>query len=438
MNATFRGGITMLRARSIRLIAAIAVAVVISGTAIAAGPIAPAFAKDWPTWDEVREARADVKSAKAEIQRIEGMLEELRSSAAAAEAAASEANQVWVAADEAFQLAHMKAEALQQEADEANRKAEESRLQAGRLVAQSARLGGGDVGASLFADAENADDLLQMLSRAGQLSQQTEAIYTLAIQQKNTAQALTDEAEVAKTVREEARKEAEELKVLAEAAAMEAQAAVAEQEAHASEMEAQLAALKDIESDINAAWSDYQAEQERIRLEQEREQERLRLERERELAAQWGAGAGGNVKPGASGNWTWPSPGWISGNYGYRPKPTPTSPAVHYGTDIAAGYCGAPIYAAGGGTISFIGYSPYGYGNHILVDHGNGVSTRYAHIAHGAVKVGWGQNVAPGQLIAYTGTTGNSTGCHLHFEVRINGSVTDPIAFMRGHGASIG
>jgi hypothetical protein len=68
-------------------------------------------------------------------------------------------------------------------------------------VAQSARLGGGDVGASLFADAENADDLLQMLSRAGQLSQQTEAIYTLAIQQKNTAQALTDEAEAAKEIR---------------------------------------------------------------------------------------------------------------------------------------------------------------------------------------------------------------------------------------------
>ncbi|MFC0680536.1 peptidoglycan DD-metalloendopeptidase family protein [Lysobacter korlensis] len=430
----------MSRTRGMRLIAALAVAAVLVSTAIAAGPVAPAFAKDWPTWDEVREARADVKSAKAEITRIEGMLEELRGAAAAAAAAASEANQVWVAADEAFQLAHMKAEALQQEADEAKKKAEESRLQAGRLVAQSARLGGGDVGASLFADAENADDLLQMLSRAGQLSQQTEAIYTLAIQQKNTAQALTDEAEAAREVREAARKEAEELKIIAEAAAMEAQAALAEQEAHAAEMEAQLAALRDRESDINAAWSDYQAEQERLRIEQERiraEQERLRLEREKELAEQWGPGAGGNVKPGVSGGWTWPSPGWISGNYGYRPKPTPTSPAFHYGTDIAAGYCGAPIYAASGGTVSFIGYSPYGYGNHILIDHGDGVSTRYAHIAHGAVKVGWGQNVAPGQLIALTGTTGNSTGCHLHFEVRIHGAVTDPIAFVRSRGGSI-
>jgi murein DD-endopeptidase MepM/ murein hydrolase activator NlpD len=425
MKATFRGGTTTLRTRGYRLIAAVAAASVLVGTAIAAGPVTPAFAKDWPTWDEVREARSDVKSAKAEIQRIEGMLEELRGAAAAAEAAASEANRVWVAADEAYQLAHMKAEALQLEADEAKKKADESRVQAGRLVAQSARVGGGDIGASLFADSENADDLLQMLSRAGQLSQQTEAIYTLALQQRNTAQALTDEAEVAKEVREEARKEAEELKVLAEEAAMAAQAAVAEQEAHAAEMEAQLAVLKDIEADVNAAWSDYQAEQ-----------ERLRKERERQLAAQWGAGAGGSIKPGLSGNWTWPSQGWISGNYGYRPKPTPTSPAFHYGTDIAGG-CGAPIYAASGGTVSFIGYSPYGYGNHILVDHGNGVSTRYAHIAHGATKVSWGQNVAPGQLIALTGTTGNSTGCHLHFEVRINGAVTDPIAFMRGKGVGI-
>jgi murein DD-endopeptidase MepM/ murein hydrolase activator NlpD len=426
MNATFRGGTTRLRrSRAFRAIAALAVAAVLGGAAIAAGPGTPAFAKDWPTWDEVREARSDVKSAKAEIERIEGMLAELRAAAAAAEAAASEANRVWVAADEAYQLAHMKAEALQLEADAAKKKAEESRIQAGRLVAQSARVGGGDIGASLFADAENADDLLQMLSRAGQLTQQTEAIYTLAIQQRNTAQALTDEAEVAKQVREEARKEAEKLKVLAEAAAMEAQAAVAEQEAHAAEMEAQLAALKNREADINAAWGDYQAEQ-----------ERLRIKRERELAAQWGAGAGGSIKPGLSGDWTWPSQGWISGNYGYRPKPTPTSPAFHYGTDIAGG-CGAPIYAASGGTVSFIGYSPYGYGNHILIDHGNGISTRYAHIAHGAVKVSWGQNVAPGQLIALTGTTGNSTGCHLHFEVRINGAVTDPVAFMRAKGAGI-
>jgi murein DD-endopeptidase MepM/ murein hydrolase activator NlpD len=425
MNAMFRGGTTMLRRRGVRLIAALAVAAVLGSTAIAAGPVAPAFAKDWPTWDEVREARSDVKSAKAEIKRIEGMLAELRSAAAAAEAAASEANRVWVAADEAYQLAHMKAEALQLEADEAKKKADESRVQAGRLVAQSARVGGGDIGASLFADAENADDLLQMLSRAGQLSQQTEAIYTLALQHRNTAQALTDEAEVAKDVREEARKEAEELKALAEAAAMEAQAAVAEQEAHAAEMEAQLAVLKNIEADVNAAWSDYQAEK-----------ERQRIQRERELAAQWGAGAGGSIKPGLSGDWTWPSQGWISANYGYRPKPTPTSPAFHYGTDIAGG-CGAPIYAASGGTVSFIGYSPYGYGNHILIEHGGGVSTRYAHIAHGAVKVSWGQNVAPGQLIALTGTTGNSTGCHLHFEVRINGAVTDPVAFMRGKGVGI-
>jgi murein DD-endopeptidase MepM/ murein hydrolase activator NlpD len=428
----------MLRTRGIRLIAALAVAAVLGGTAVTAGPVAPAFARDFPTWDEVREARADVKTAQAEIRRIEGMLEELRNAAAAAEAAASEANRVWVAADEAYQLAHMKAEALQLEADEAKKKADESRVQAGRLVAQSARVGGGDIGASLFADAENADDLLQMLSRAGQLTQQTEAIYTLALQQRNTAQALTDEAEIAKQVREEARKEAEELKALAEAAAMAAQAALAEQEAHAAEMEAQLAVLKNIEADINVAWADYQAEQERLRLEEERrraEEERLRIEREKELAAQ--QGSGGGVKPGVSGGWTWPSRGWISGNYGYRPKPTPTSPAFHYGTDIAGG-CGAPIFAASGGTVSFIGYSPYGYGNHILIDHGNGVSTRYAHIAHGATKVGWGQNVSAGQLIALTGTTGNSTGCHLHFEVRINGAVTDPVAFMRGKGASIG
>jgi murein DD-endopeptidase MepM/ murein hydrolase activator NlpD len=430
----FRGGATTPRTRSFRLVAAFAVAAVLGGAGIAAGPVAPAFAKDWPTWDEVREARSDEKAAKAEVKRIEAMLGELRAGAAAAEAAASEANQVWVAADEAFQLAHMKAESLQLQADEAKAKAEESRTQAGRLIAQSARLGGGDIGASLFADAANADDLLQMLSRAGQLTQQTDAIYTLALQQQNVAQALTDEAEVAKAVREETRKEAEQARIRAERAAMQAQAALAEEQAHAAEMEAQLAALTDRRQNFDASWADYQAEK--------AEQERLRIEREKAAreaaAAEWGAGAGGATTTGTIvNNWTWPSRGWISANYGYRPPPTPTSPAFHYGTDVAGG-CGAPIYAASGGSVSFIGYSPYGYGNHVLINHGGGVSTRYAHIAHGAVNVSWGQNVAPGQLIAYTGTTGNSTGCHLHFEVRINDMVTDPISFVRGKGAPVG
>jgi murein DD-endopeptidase MepM/ murein hydrolase activator NlpD len=426
----FRGGTTTLRMRGFRLVAALAVAAVLSGTAMAAGPVTPAFAKDWPSWDDVREARSDEKAAKSEIRRIRGMLVELRAGVEAAAAEAEKANEAYITADDAFQQAHMKAAKLAKQAKVATAKAEESRLQAGRLIAQSSRIGGGDIGATLFSDAENATELLQMLSRAGQLSLQTDAIYALAVQEKNTAQALTDEAKVAREVRDEARKAAQVAYEAAQAAAQAAQSALEEEQAHAAEMEAQLAALTDRRKDLDTEYVKYK--------------KHLAAQAAAAAAAQanagsgGGGGGGGQVSTGAVVNgWMWPSQGWISANFGYRPPPTPTSPAFHYGTDIAAGYCGAPIYAAASGTVEFIGYSPSGYGNYIRINHGGGVTTQYGHIMNGGVKVGWGQGVSVGQLIAYSGTTGNSTGCHVHFEVRINGAVTDPIAFVRGKGAPV-
>ena len=144
------------------------------------------------------------------------------------------------------------------------------------------------------------------------------------------------------------------------------------------------------------------------------------------------------MSPGAVVNdWTWPSSGVFTSYFGYRPKPTPTSPAFHFGIDMANG-CGVPIYASSGGTVDTVGYSPSGYGNYVRIDHGGGVTTQYAHMQNGGVRVSWGQNVAPGQLIGVTGATGNVTGCHLHFEVRLNGGVVDPLAYVRSKGVPVG
>jgi murein DD-endopeptidase MepM/ murein hydrolase activator NlpD len=106
------------------------------------------------------------------------------------------------------------------------------------------------------------------------------------------------------------------------------------------------------------------------------------------------------------------------------------------GIDIGAG-CNSPIYAAFGGTVEYAG--PLGtYGNFVLINNGNGVETGYAHIRDGGILVGIGQTVSAGQPIARVGTTGASTGCHLHYEVRVGGQKIDGIPFMRDRQAPLG
>jgi murein DD-endopeptidase MepM/ murein hydrolase activator NlpD len=108
----------------------------------------------------------------------------------------------------------------------------------------------------------------------------------------------------------------------------------------------------------------------------------------------------------------------------------------HYGVDIGTG-CGARLYAAHGGRVVYAG--SYGtYGNFVLIDHGDGIETGYAHIRPGGIFVSVGEQVSAGQNIASSGTTGASDGCHLHYEVRSGGSRINPAPFMAQRGAPLG
>lgn len=125
--------------------------------------------------------------------------------------------------------------------------------------------------------------------------------------------------------------------------------------------------------------------------------------------------------------WTLPEPGVISSAFGSRPvRPVDGVGAFHYGTDIAAN-CGNAVYAAASGTVDSAGWEGT-YGNWILLDHGDGVQTGYAH--NSQLLVDQGDSVQAGQVIALVGSTGASTGCHVHFEVRQNGARVDPEPFM--------
>lgn len=134
--------------------------------------------------------------------------------------------------------------------------------------------------------------------------------------------------------------------------------------------------------------------------------------------------------------WTLPVHGPMTDPFGPRPsRPAGTAP-FHPGDDIGAA-CGTTIVAASAGVVAQAG--PNGsYGNFVLIDHGGGVETAYGHIRDGGIGVTVGEHVAAGQPIAQVGSTGASTGCHLHLEVRVNGVQIDPYPFLAARGVIVG
>ncbi|MEO8282212.1 MAG: M23 family metallopeptidase [Pseudarthrobacter sp.] len=114
--------------------------------------------------------------------------------------------------------------------------------------------------------------------------------------------------------------------------------------------------------------------------------------------------------------------------FGFRISPiTGGAGDFHRGQDYVA-QCGTSVLAAASGTVTFVGWHQYGGGNRVVIDHGNGLETTYNHLSSASVTVG--QTVTRGQVVALSGTTGASTGCHLHFEVQVNGDVVDPTGWL--------
>jgi len=122
----------------------------------------------------------------------------------------------------------------------------------------------------------------------------------------------------------------------------------------------------------------------------------------------------------------WPAKGVISSTFGARQDPVYGGGAVHEGLDIAND-TGTTIVATAAGTVTYAAYAG-GYGNLIEIDHGNGFITKYGH--NSALLVQAGMTVKKGQSIALMGSTGKSTGSHVHYEVRVNGVATDPLLFL--------
>lgn len=177
-------------------------------------------------------------------------------------------------------------------------------------------------------------------------------------------------------------------------------------------------------SEREAAYNDALAEQERL----DEEYNELMATSERIANMIRNLESGGTISSSSivSSGYAWPIAGEITSPFGWRVHPVFGTEKFHTGLDIAADY-GDPIVASNSGTVIYADWMG-GYGNAVMIDHGGGIVTLYGH--NSSLAVYDGQQVAKGQIIAYAGSTGYSTGPHCHFEVRIHGEVTDPLDYL--------
>lgn len=412
--------------RALRWRARTAVVAIFSMAAV--GLIAqPAYATSYPSWGDVQKAKASQSTAATQVTRINNLIASLKGEVAQTQAEAKKRGEEFAIAQTKFDDADVRARQLQQQADESKKKADAATTQAGRLAGQLYRTGGTDLSTNIFlsggggAKANKPDQLLSDLGSMSKLVERSSEIYRQAKTAQNSAKALSETAAVAKAEREKLRVAADAALKVAAAASQAAQDKLAEQQQNIVVMQAQLAALND---KVTTTVSGYQ------KGVQVRAAAKAAAERKAALAA---AASRGHA---SSSGWAVPAYGPITDGYGPRTSPCSGCSSWHLGIDIGAGY-NAPIRAAHSGTVIYAGWNG-GYGNFVLLDNGGGISTGYGHIHNGGIIVRYGQHVSAGQTIAYVGTTGNSSGYHLHFEVRINGSPINGIPFMRQRGAALG
>jgi murein DD-endopeptidase MepM/ murein hydrolase activator NlpD len=400
-------------------VAALVVAFGIVPMALAGVLVAPAAATtpitsvslrtDDITWDDVAAAQASVDATAALVKQITASLAGLQAAVDSTQADADAKGVAYGKAQDAFDAQEYIVQTYQGQIDVAQAKADETKKTADQLIAAMSKTSaGGDLTANLLTGS-NPSSQLYRLGTYKQISNRSAQIMAKYLAYTNTINALKDKADAAKAVLAKLKDTAEAAFAAAQTAASAAQDALATQQAQQAQLQAKLTVLQEHR---DATLADYNAT----------------------LVAKWGPGAAGVVS--ASG-WANPANGYLGDRFGMRFHPIYHVWMLHTGQDISGTGCGANIYAAHAGTVSYAG--PNGtLGNFVEIDNGDGTKTGYGHIVDGGILVKIGQHVGPGQNIAKVGSTGASTGCHLHFTVRVNGVLVDPLPFMRDRGVTLG
>lgn len=365
----------------------------------------PALADDYPTWSDVEAARGDEAAAADAVAWVRDSIAQLSAEVERTRADLEAKSQKWMELDARTRAKQAETATLAQQAEEAGSRAVEAEKAAGLWAAQVVKATGSDPTLQLFVEADDASRILSAIGVSSRVSQHATGLQEAAVQERNTAESLTRQSQTAQAELEDLEAAAAVAMAEAQAASEAASKALLDQQAEQARLEQMLIVLTERRE---ATEEDYRAG----------EQARL----EEQYGIDWG-----DV---SSSGWVRPAGGWISSPYGNRAAGVGSSD--HGGVDLANG-CWTPILAASAGTVTHAGWH-WSYGNNMTIDHGGGLETFYAHMPDGGFVASVGQWVEAGQQIGYVGTTGSSTGCHLHFEVHIWGSTTDPVPFMASQG----
>ncbi len=400
--------------------------------------LAPLLSASATTDDELADRRDDVKSSIASAsEELEGSSTQARDALVRLRAAKDQLVDARTRLDEA--RAKLAAAQRRDTLMKARLKAAEERLataqaelEAGRAAVQRQREAVAATISSIYTEgnpqllvlsslmhARTAEDLIRQIgARDAIVDTQTQSYEALALAEEALA---AKEAEVEAATVEVAARRKEAAKQLNLMEDLEADAESAANDV-ASLVEARTTARV-------AAWEAMKADREKLRQLRAEEERIKRVLARRAAAARAAAAAAAGVPVDSGGFLAYPVNGRVSSPFGYRRHPIYGYWGLHDGVDFATG-CGTPMYAAASGTVIASIWSSV-YGNRLIIDHGLargvGLATIYNHAT--SYVVGRGSTVKRGQLVGYVGSTGWSTGCHLHFTVMANGKAVDPMGW---------
>ena len=408
--------------------------------------------------DDLNEIDAQASAARDKLSAAEGSLPGAQAELASAQSALERAQAAEDAAAAALKEAEAKVTATKTRIDALRGKIEKLKV-ALASFARQVYTSGGDAGElDILLKSENLGDLTTALESVNTVSRGKNDAVTEFVDAKTKLDTelvtLKDAEAAAQTKRDEAQaavSEAEASAARASEAKKKVEELVSARSAAVTDLEARRGVVQKKFDELKAAQEAQQAKlaaAEAARLEKLAAAERTRSGQSTasdagnsqgdssapaaDPPAQPNADAGSSGGGGAttSGGWTWPTDGSVVGNVGPRINPYTGNAGCHTGVDIGAGM-GTPIVAARAGTVIAVEPEDGGpYGNHITIDHGDGLSTMYAHMSSFAASDG--QAVTAGQVIGYVGSTGWSTGPHLHFEIHVGGVPYDPMGWFGG------
>ena len=409
--------------RKIRAAVALCLSVLMMGTVVSEAFPVPAYAVTQSQIDELKEQRNVIRAQRQEKQAIVEALEAEKADVVAQKQAMDERNMYTL---QQIQLNNQEIELYDEMiAEKAAELEEAQRLENEQLERYRARVrameeNGGYNILAIISKSYSFSDMLTAMDDVGEIMESDRQLEDAYI-------AARENTESVKADYEDTRSELEDLKAQLKA----------EQEELEKDIEEAIQIILDLENDLENRQAEYDAimaAEDAANATIDKLVAELEAQRAAEAAAAAAAGGGGSGGGGgnanATGSFLWPvaSYVYVSSRFGLRVHPITGEKKSHTGIDIASNQ-GTAVYASDGGSVTLAGWNG-GYGNCIMIDHGNGYVTLYGHLS--SISVSVGQTVSQGATIGAVGSTGNSTGPHLHFEVLKNGTRIDPEQFFSG------